>query len=91
MDVKKLLLESQKNEITEHYIYNELAKFADEKNAKVLRKIAEEEMKHYLWFKKKTGQDVRPNKLKILKFKITARLFGFTFAVKLMEYGELNA
>ncbi|MBR9681861.1 MAG: rubrerythrin family protein [Candidatus Altiarchaeota archaeon] len=91
MDVQKLLLDSQKNEITEYHVYNELAKFADAKNAKVLRQIAKEELKHYEWFKKKTGRDVKPSRTKIFKFKMAARIFGFTFAAKLMEYGEMNA
>ena len=58
MNVERMLLQAQENEITEYFVYNQLAKFADKKNAKVLRKIAEEEMKHYQWFKKKTGREL---------------------------------
>ena len=34
---------------------------------------------------------MQPQKAKVLKFSLLARLFGFTFAVKLMERGEENA
>ena len=34
---------------------------------------------------------MKPEKLKVLKFTLIARIFGFTFAVKLMENGEENA
>ena len=34
---------------------------------------------------------MKPKKLKVLKYKILARILGFTFAVKLMEKGEENA
>ena len=50
MDMKKSLenMEAvklfQRNEITEHFVYSELAKRAKGKNAKVLRKIANDEL-----------------------------------------------
>ena len=31
---------------------------------------------------------MKPEKLKVFKYKMLARIFGFTFAVKLMERGE---
>ena len=34
---------------------------------------------------------MKPEKLKVLKFTLIARILGFTFAVKLMENGEGNA
>ena len=34
---------------------------------------------------------MKPQKLKVLKYTMIARVFGFTFAVKLMEKGEENA
>ena len=91
MTVDELLLQSQRNEITEYHVYRQLAEFADPGNAEVLRRIADEEMKHYAWFKAKTGRDVKPNRRKILKFKLAARLLGLTFAIKFMEYGEMDA
>ena len=91
MNVEAMLLESQKNEITEYFVYNALAEFAGKKNARVLRKIADEELKHYRWFRKKTGRDLKPDMPKVWKFRWASRIFGLTFAVKLMEYGEMDA
>ena len=34
---------------------------------------------------------MKPQKRKVLKYKWIARIFGFTFAIKLMEKGEENA
>ncbi|MBR4035485.1 MAG: VIT1/CCC1 transporter family protein, partial [Oscillospiraceae bacterium] len=41
--------------------------------------------------KKYTGIEMQPEKFKIFKYKMLARIFGFTFAVKLMERGEENS
>jgi len=85
---KKLLL-FQRNEITEHHIYNRLAQYAgDEKNRRILEKIAKDEKRHYHEWKAHTGRDVAPSRWTILKYSIISRLMGFTFAIKLMEAGE---
>lgn len=85
-------LKAQKNEITEHYIYNKLADIEkNPENKKVLREIAQDELRHYNLFKKHTGQDVKPNRSKILKHKLFAKILGLTFSVKLMENGEKGA
>lgn len=86
--VDRLLL-FQRNEITEHYIYLRLARQAgDEKNRRILEKIAKDELRHYHEWKGHTGKDIAPGKLKILFYELVSRLFGFTFAIKLMESGE---
>lgn len=82
----------QLNEITEFHIYRKLAGLVKSAgNREVLEKISREEKRHYEIWKKYTGQDVKPDRLKILKYVVISRLFGFTFAVKLMEAGEQNA
>jgi len=86
--INKQLLTFQKNEITEYYIYKKLAKIVSPDNAEILNKIAEEELGHYKDWKKYTNQDVKPDKRKIRFFYIISRVFGFTFAIKLMENGE---
>lgn len=88
MIVKKM----QQNELTESVIYKEIAKFAkgDENKATLLR-LSKEEMSHYEVWKTYTGIVMKPEKWKIIKYKWIARIFGFTFAVKLMENGEENA
>ena len=87
-----IIRKMQQNELTESVIYQEIAKFAKgEENKETLRRLAREEKAHYEIWKKYTGTEMKPQKLKVLKYKLMARLFGFTFAVKLMEKGESNA
>jgi VIT1/CCC1 family predicted Fe2+/Mn2+ transporter len=89
---KKKFLEFQRNEITEHLIYRELAKVTkDIANREILNRIANDEMRHYEQLKKATGQDVAPDRFKIRKYVWIARLLGLTFGIKLMEAGEESA
>lgn len=83
--VKKM----QQNELTESVIYTEIAKFAKgDENKATLKRLAEEEYAHYEIWKSYSGIEMKPQKKKVLKYKLMARIFGFTFAVKLMERGE---
>ena len=85
MVIKKM----QQNELNESIIYEEIAKFAKgEENKQVLHRLAQEEKAHYEIWKKYTGVEMKPQKFKIFRYKLLARIFGFTFAVKLMENGE---
>lgn len=82
----------QQNEITESAIYEKIAKFAKGKeNAETLRRLSNEEKAHCLVWKKYTDIEMQPQKGKVLLYTLIARLFGFTFAVKLMEKGEKTA
>lgn len=84
-----IIKQMQQSELTESVIYSEIAKFAKgEENKKTLLRLSREERAHYEVWKKYTGLDMKPEKWKILKYKWIARIFGFTFAVKLMERGE---
>lgn len=86
LDIIKVM---QQNELTESEIYKKIAKFAKgDENKKTLQRLAEEERAHYEIWKGYTGIEMKPNKLKVLKYTLIARLMGFTFAVKLMERGE---
>ncbi len=90
-ELRELILEYQENEITEYHVYRNLAEKADAKNAVILRKIADDELRHYNEWKELTGEDVAPNRRKIRKYSLISRIFGFTFAVKMMEAGESEA
>ena len=82
----------QQNELTESAIYKKIARFAKgEENKKVLLRHANEEKAHYEIWKEYTGIEMKPNKLKVFKYGLIARILGFTFAVKLMESGEEKA
>lgn len=86
------ILTAQRNEITEHMVYNRLSKsIRNPNNAKILARIAEDELKHYHIFKTHSGRDVKPSGLKVLLYMFMVKAFGLTFTLKLMERGEGNA
>jgi vacuolar iron transporter family protein len=83
-------LRAQRNELTEHLIYGQLAK-RDRKNGKALQRIADDERRHHDFWKRLTKQDVEPNRPFIRLYLFLARIFGVVFAVRLMERGERGA
>lgn len=87
-----ILKKMQRNELNESIIYKEISKFAKgDDNKKTLLRLSQEEFAHSKIWESYTNVQLKPNKFKVFKYKWIARIFGFTFAVKLMEYGELNA
>ncbi len=88
----RLILKMQQNELTESVIYAEIARFAKgEENQQTLLRLSAEERAHYEIWKTYSNVEMKPQKVKILKYKWLARILGFTFAVKLMENGEAGA
>ncbi len=85
---REMILLFQRSEITEHFIYRELAKVASGKNREVLLKISDDELTHYNVWREYTGEDVKPDQKKILFYSLLARLLGLSFTAKLMERGE---
>ncbi len=91
-EVLSIVKQMQQNELTESVIYEKIAGFAKgEENKKTLLRLAQEEKAHAEIWKQYTGIEMKPERAKILKYTLLARVFGFTFAVKLMERGEENA
>lgn len=91
-ETEKQVLASQKNEITEYHIYTRLAEAEkNPNNNTILTEIAQDELKHYEFWKKYTGRDIEPDQLKIFRFYFIARVLGLTFGIKLMEKGEEQA
>ena len=87
-----LIRKMQQNELTESVIYQEIAQFAKgEGNKQALLRLSREEKAHYEIWKKYTNEEMKPQGFKVFKYKMIARLLGFTFAVKLMENGEEGA
>ena len=87
-----IIRKMQQNELTESVIYEKIAAFAKgDENKATLRRLAKEEKAHYEIWKKYTGEEMKPEKGKVLWFTAIARILGFTFAVKLMERGEGDA
>ena len=88
----EIIKRMQQSELTESVIYAEIAQFAKgDINKETLMRLAKEEKAHYEIWKRYTGVEMKPEKWKIFKYKLIARIFGFTFAVKLMEKGEENS
>jgi VIT1/CCC1 family predicted Fe2+/Mn2+ transporter len=88
----KLIVNSQRREITENIIYSKLAASAKEqKNSIVLKHIAEDELRHYNFWKKYTNRDVKPYLFLVWRYYLLSRILGFTFGIKLMERGEGDA
>ena len=87
-----IIRKMQQNECNESVIYEKIAKFAKgEENKKTLLRLAQEEHAHNKIWEKYTGEERKPQKMKVFFYTAIARILGFTFAVKLMERGEGNA
>lgn len=82
----------QKGEITEHFIYEKLAKSVkDPHNQSVLQRIAKDELGHHDLWQQYTGEKAHPSRFKIWLYYLVSRVFGLTFGIKLMEEGEEKA
>lgn len=85
----KIIKKMQQSELTESYIYEAIAKSAKgERNKEVLLTLSAEERSHYEVWKTYTDIEMKPQRAKVLFYRIIAKVLGFTFAVKLMERGE---
>lgn len=87
-----VLLKMQKNEVTEHLIYQNLAKrVKDEDDSAILLRIADEELRHAKIWEQLTKQEVKPNRFKVFVYTLLAAVLGYTFVLKKMEMGEDKA
>ncbi len=90
--MNKEILRQQQNEITEHYVYSKLAELCkDDHNKEILKRISKDELKHYKIWESITKVELKPQKFKANKYLFLAKIFGLSFALKLMESGEENA
>lgn len=88
-DIRKKVILFQETEITEHHIYKRLAKrIKSEENARILDRIAEDELRHYNGWKQYTNEELQPRWFNVWFYYVISTIFGFTFGVKLMEQGE---
>jgi len=86
------LLSLQRMEATEAEVYRRLAKMQpDPVNQSILNGIALEEERHEAVIAKMTGKQVKADASKVRRQIILAKLFGFTFSVKMMEATEQDA
>ena len=91
-ETKKTISIAQRNEITEHFIYEKLSQSTkDIHNKRILKRISKDELEHYNFWKKYTHEDIKPDRLKIWIYFVISKLLGITFGIKLMEMGEEQA
>lgn len=87
-----ILFKMQRSELTEHYIYAKIARRTkDENNRKILEQISAEELGHSRIWQRYTQKEAKPRKFTIWMYSVIAKVFGITFALKLMEKGEDRA
>lgn len=85
----KKVTKAQRNEVSEALIYETLSKDGRlARHSEILRRISEDERRHYDFFKTLSGKDVSPSFLKVRIYLLLARLFGLNFALRMMESGE---
>lgn len=89
---RQIALTVQRNELTEHHVYTRLAGLIkDEHNSRVLREIADDELRHYQYWSQLSGQESQPNRWRVWWYVIIAKVFGITFGMRLLENGEAYA
>ena len=82
----------QRTEITEHHIYMKLAQSTKRpENRRVIKEIAQDELKHYKYWREYTQEDIEPDRIRIWMYYLISRVLGITFGIKLMEMGEEDA
>ena len=87
-----ILLGFQQNEVDEDAIYRGIAKrVKDPKEQDTLLKITAEEKAHSQIWQGHTVRELTPRRGKVLWYTFLSRVFGYTFALKLMENGEDSA
>ncbi len=88
-ELYKQALKSQKDEINGYALYAFMAKRQQKKypeNAKILRQMSDDELKHYKMWKALTGKEVKAH---IFFAKILTVILGITFMIKKMQKGEV--
>ncbi len=89
---KQAILKMQMGELTEYHIYTAIARgMKNDENAKIIARIGKEELAHAKIWQTYTNIEVKPNMHKVRWYAFLSKVFGFTFAIKLMENGENKA
>ena len=91
-EIKRKIIKLQRGEITEHYIYKNIAKRTKNKeNKEILENISKDELRHYKIWSEYLERPTKPNRLRIIFYSILSFIFGYTFTLKIMEQGEDEA
>jgi len=83
------LINAQRSEISDYFIYKILSGFYKEEKNDILKNIYADERSHYKILHRITGTKVKPSRIKIFIYILISKILGLTFAIKLMERGEV--
>ena len=79
----------QQDELNSAVLYEHIAqKVKNDKERETLHSIAKDEQKHAEVFEKYSERKLKPNYFRIRLFFLVRCLLGYTFLIKLLEYGE---
>ena len=79
----------QQNELDGSVLYKKIAAMTkNEADRKTLLAISADELRHARIFQKYSGVTLKPRRLRIFLRLLAARVFGYTFVIKLLEAGE---
>lgn len=91
-EILKAIKKMQKGEITEFYVYKNIAKrVKDPENKKILNLIAIQEKEHSNIWKEYTKKDIKANRVKVFFYSVMNFFLGYTFTLKIMENRENQA
>lgn len=87
-----IIKKMQRGEMTEYYVYTAIAKnLKDENNKRILQRIGSEEKNHAAVWSRYTKEESKPYRFKMYWYIFLNKIFGYTFTLKLMERGEVDA
>lgn len=89
---QQAVLQSQCDEETGALIYAFMAKHEkNPENKELLIRMGSDEKVHAAYWQSISGQEVKPNRLKLLRLKLLTRILGFTFVLKRISRDETEA
>lgn len=90
-DIQKILLRIQQSEMTEAAAYHAMADaIKDEHNREVLVRVADEIASQAKALETYTNKQLAADERKVKRYARMARIFGFTFAAKLMDRRKIK-
>ena len=88
---RRLIEEMQVNEKTDSEIYRILARRIGGENGEALRQMADEEAAHCVVWSRYTAKSCQPIRWKVWLYVVMGWVFGLTFVINLLEFGEDKA
>ncbi len=89
---ERLLEEFCRDELYDHMVYKALASIEpDPKRRRLLEALAQQELRHYLFWRSLLGRDCRAPKPRVSLIAVAYRLLGPAFVLRLLERGEEGA